>query len=181
MVLLLILLALVTATAFAVLAMQRRRSSPPVVVTLELRTQLLTSVPDDFAISTSPEHAWAAVMDTTYSNASVSLISLSDGSASLYFSTGGGVIGGQARPTVNAAAKAFVSQATTYLQNFTATSTFPLPPFGYTRFYARTPEGVFSTEAPEAELGAGKHPLSQLFFAAQEVITQLRLVSEAAR
>jgi hypothetical protein len=45
------------------------------------------------------------------------------------------------------------------------------------RFYLRTRDGLFYVEAAEADLKAGTHPLSELFGAGQEVITQFRSIS----
>jgi hypothetical protein len=58
------------------------------------------------------------------------------------------------------------------------TETYPLPDRGRTIFYVRTEAGVLTGGATEAELGQRRHPLSELFFAGQDVITQCRLVSE---
>ena len=43
-----------------------------------------------------------------------------------------------------------------------------------------TPTGNSSATAPDQELGAGEHELSELFYAAQDVITELRLVEESS-
>lgn len=177
------IIAVISAASVAILAVaflraRWRRALPGRAVTQELRLQLLTASPSEFGISVESGNAWAVVMDTTYPNGSASLISASDGSASLYFSSGGGVIGGQTHPEVNAAAKRFVREATAHIPSLGPATTFPLPKLQWTRFYIRTPEGVLTAEAAEAELGSGKHSLSQLFFAGQAVITQLRLVTE---
>jgi hypothetical protein len=44
-----------------------------------------------------------------------------------------------------------------------------------TQFVAVTPEGLRGAVAPEEELGEGRHELSPLFYAGQDVITQIRL------
>jgi hypothetical protein len=51
----------------------------------------------------------------------------------------------------------------------------PLPTEGLTQFVAVTPEGIRGVVAPEGELGEGRHDLSPLFYAGQDVITQIRL------
>jgi len=62
--------------------------------------------------------------------------------------------------------------------SMSAVTTFPLPRAGRTVFYVLTDSGVFTTEAEERALGEERHALSPLFYAGQEVITQLRLVSD---
>jgi len=62
--------------------------------------------------------------------------------------------------------------------DMTATRTFPLPRVGRTVFYMLTDSGVLTAEADENDLGEQRHALSPLFYAGQDVITQLLLVSD---
>jgi len=117
-------------------------------------------------------------METGFPEGTATLVSMSDGSASLYCSGGGGVIGGIGHETVRRAATAFVGLAGHHQSNMTATKTFPLPRAGRTIFYVLTDSGVFSAEADENDLGEQRHALSPLFYAGQDVITQLRLTSD---
>jgi hypothetical protein len=50
-----------------------------------------------------------------------------------------------------------------------------LPAESQTQFVAVTQGGLRSAVAPEDDLGEGEHPLSPLFYAGQDVITQIRL------
>ena len=59
-----------------------------------------------------------------------------------------------------------------------ATTTYPLPKGGETTFYVLTDAGVFTATAPEQVLGQNRHALFPLFYAAQQVITQYRLIDE---
>jgi hypothetical protein len=120
-------------------------------------------------------------MDIAYPEAAASLVSLADDSASVYFSTGGGVIGGQAHDAVANAAKAFVQAAHRDLAKLKAPPDELLPKPGYVRFFVLTDEGKRFAEAEEQILGEGKHELSPLFYAGQEVITQLRLISQKSQ
>lgn len=49
---------------------------------------------------------FGVIMDTTFASGTVTLVALADGTASLYASTGGGVIGGGAHERVAVAAPA---------------------------------------------------------------------------
>lgn len=169
---------LVLACILAIALFARSRRVTQAAPAVELRQMALTTPASDFGIEPLPGEAWCVVMDTTYPNASVSLLSLSDGGASLYFSTGGGVIGGQTHANVAAAAKAFVTEATRFRSKLGPSTDLALPFSGRTRFYVRTDTGTFVTEVSESELAGGNHALSPLFFAGQEVVTQLRVVSE---
>jgi hypothetical protein len=55
---------------------------------------------------------------------------------------------------------------------------FPIPEPAHTIFYVLTDSGILTGGALENDLGFGRHPLSPLFHAGHEVITQLRLVSD---
>ncbi len=119
-------------------------------------------------------------METGYDGATVSLLALADGTTSLYFSNGGGVIGGQAHEAVRSATAAFLSKANHSLKQLKVCSSFPVPEPSHTVFYVLTDSGILSDNALEDDLGNDRHPLSPLFQAGHEVITQLRLLSESA-
>lgn len=121
---------------------------------------------------------WGVLMETGYPEAAVTLVALGDGTASLYFSSGGGVIGGGPHPSIDAAARRLVGLAGSHLSKMSRTSEFPLPASGEVTFYVLTTNGVLQADAREETLGAGDHPLSELFFAGHHVITGLREVTE---
>lgn len=120
----------------------------------------------------------AVVMETGYPEAVVTLVAVMDGSASLYFSNGGGIIGAGENAEPKAAARKVVTKAAEFRSACTHTKEFPLPRKSFTRFYIITPEGVLTSEAKEDDLGNGRHRMSQLFHTAQELITQIRLTEE---
>jgi hypothetical protein len=164
----------VSIVVLTVRAQDRPRSSPE-EVTRGLRNQALTMSPKDLGLQGVAHEPYVVIMDIGYPNATASVMAAATGDASIYLSSGGGVIGGVGHETVRKAAKAFVEESAKYLNTFHAVSDFPYPGAGNVRFYVRTPEGVsVSQEIAESELGNGKHPLSKLFFAGQDVITQLR-------
>lgn len=158
----------------------RARTSPrnDAPVMMELRDQLLRSSPAELGVTPRANEPYVAVMDIAYPSAVVSVVTASTGDASIYFSTGGGVIGGIGHETVRTAAIAFV-EATGREAKLLANSTEQgHPPAGHVRFLSRAADGLRSATAPEEELTSGTHPLSPLYLRGQEVITQLRLVTE---
>ena len=123
---------------------------------------------------------WGLLMETGYPDATATLVALGDGTTSLYLSSGGGVIGGQAHEPVRQANAAFRMNAKRLRPNFRPTTAFPLPNEGRTVFYALTDGGVLTAGAPTVDLGEGRHPLAPLFHAGHDVLTQLRLISGGA-
>jgi hypothetical protein len=106
------------------------------------------------------------------------IVSVRDGTASLYASTGGGVLGGH---SAREEAKRFVAEAEKHLAGMKPAKSFPYPEVGRVKFYVLTREGVYSAEADEKELVRGRHALSPLFLAGNDVLTGLRTASERAK
>lgn len=146
----------------------------------DLRKQALTGTRTVFGLDapTSPTAPWGVVMETGVPEGSYTLVAVSDGNASIYLSSGGGSIGGGGHETIRRAAQAMVTLAARFQPQATATREFPLPRNGQTIFYLLTDSGVFTTNAPEQDLGEERHPWSPLFHAGHEVIGQYRLIEE---
>jgi ankyrin repeat protein len=145
----------------------------------ELRHNVLTLEPSRLGLSPSDTNRiWGMVMETGYSDAVVTLVTIADGAVSLYFSNGGGIIGVGEHDGPRKAGKSFLSAASKYIQYAKPTLQFPLPREGNTRFYFLTYDGIFTAENREDDLGNERLPLSPLFLEAHEVITQARIVDE---
>jgi hypothetical protein len=121
---------------------------------------------------------WAILMETGYPNGVGTLLSVADGTASLYFSRGGGIFGGQLNDAIRLASLAFISLSGKCCEHLTLTNSFPLPELGQTVFYFRTDAGVLTCKCLEMDLSKGQHVLSPLFHQGHAVITQMRLLSE---
>lgn len=157
---------------------KRDRERPPAAeVYTGLRRQVLDLTPeqlDDEAFAEAP--ILALLMETGYPEAVATLVSVVDGATSLYFSNGGGVIGAGEHPAVADAGRAWLETGRGFLPQLSPI-TDPQPPGeGLTQFVAVTREGLRGVVAPEEQLGEGGHSLSPLFYAGQDVITQIRLV-----
>jgi len=142
-----------------------------------LRKQILELKPEQLGASTT-EAVLAVIMETGYPGAVATLVAVMDGSASLYISNGGGIIGAGESPEPNAAARRVVAKAADFRAACTLTKEFPLPQNAHTRFYIITPRGILTSEGKEDDLGNGQHRMSSLFHAAHELITQMRLAEE---
>jgi hypothetical protein len=147
-------------------------------VFIHLRKQVFETSPASIGIVIEPDSTepWGILMEMGYPKGVATLASFATGDASLYFSTGGGVIGGFAHESVNSAAKHFVSAARRYADRMETTTSHPLPGPGRVRFYVLMPQGVLTAEANEKDLGKHRDDLSPLFYAGHDVITKLRTV-----
>jgi hypothetical protein len=145
----------------------------------DLRSQVLSADPATFGFTQS-EHGplWGAVMDMGFPNGTATLVSLADGTTSLYTSTGGGIIGGAAHESVVLATREFRAVMVDHLGAFDTPATDRVPNAGTVRFFALGFDGLRSADAPEPDLQARDHPLWPIYYAAHQVITELRVATE---
>ena len=140
----------------------------------DLRRQVLELPSEQSGVSDEP--ILALLMETAYPEAVATLVAAVDGSTSLYFSNGGGIIGAGEHGVVAQTNRRWLDTGAEFLSELEPV-TDPAPPSeGMTQFVAVTPEGLRAKTAPEEQLGENQHPLSPLFHAGHEVITQIRLV-----
>jgi hypothetical protein len=145
-----------------------------------LRGQLLAADPAELGLAPSARlpRVWAALMELGMDRGTASLITVADGTTSLYLSTGGGIIGGGEHQAVARAAAAFLDAVEAHLELLQPVDALPLPPAGAVRFSVLTYVSPRSAEAKESELASGHHVLTPLFVAGHEIITQLRLIEQ---
>jgi hypothetical protein len=122
-------------------------------------------------------HVWGAALEFRLGEAVVFLAAVAEGSVSVYFSNGGGMIGGGQHAAVRAAGQRFLETIETSLAQFAPRESFEPVRQERAGFIVQTYQGKLGAEVPEAELRAGTHPLSGCYGAAHDVITQLRLAS----
>lgn len=145
----------------------------------ELRQRVLTIEPGSIGLdSSSPDRVCAVLMETGSAEAVVTLVAIADGTVSLYFSNGEVIIGVGQHEGPREAGRSLLSAAQTFLGQARQTDEFPLPEAGHTRFYFMTVGGTYTADALEDDLGGNKHPLSPLFYEAQGVEAQVRLMVE---
>jgi len=139
-----------------------------------LRERALRGSASEFGVTPRGE-IWGVLMELGFENGAATLVSISDGTSSLYYSTGGGVIGAGSHPDVKAASQRLCDLAAEPARAAAPADDFPLPADHRVRFYFLTTSGVRTAETGDAELGAGRHPLSGVFVAGHDVITAIRL------
>lgn len=147
---------------------------------LLLRDMVFSTRPDAIGLvrPAQPEDVWGVVMESGNPEAVSTLVAFADGSVSLYFSNGGGLIGMGSHEGPQRSAHALLAMAPGFRKDFQPANRFPLPQKSRVSFYLFTYAGMLSAEAGEEALANGNHPLSPLFHKAHEVINAVRLVGE---
>ena len=148
----------------------------PAEVYAGLRRQVIDLKADQLGGEFAQVPILALLMETGYEKAVATLVAVADGTTSLYFSTGGGIIGAGVHESVAMASRRWLEEGVTFLGQLEPVADPPLPAVGQTQFVAVTNDGVRAAVALEEDLGRNRHVLSPLFYAAQEVITQVRLI-----
>ncbi|MGH7522027.1 MAG: hypothetical protein ACREMI_12205 [Gemmatimonadales bacterium] len=144
-----------------------------------LRAEALSRTASDIGVTANPEHpnVFGILMETGYPEAVATLAVFAEGSTSMYFSSGGGIIGAGEHESVRETHAPFFAEAEAQLGAFTPATSTPLPSPGRVRFYVRTFKGTLTAEAGEEDLGEMRHSLSELFHAGHAVIAAVREVS----
>ncbi len=144
-----------------------------------MRQQVLTVDPKAIGLApNSPNRVWGVLMETGYPEAVATLVTIADGTVSLYFSNGGGIIGVGQHEGPRKASESFLAFAPQFLSRAKRTTDYPLPREGFTRFYFMTYDGVLTIEEKEDDLGNNRSPLSPLFHKAHDVISEARVIDE---
>jgi len=149
----------------------------------DLRGRVLDLEPSEAGLAPSDDcpNVWGVVMDLGYPEGWATVVGLSDGTTSLYTSSGGGVIGGGEHPTVAEATMRWLLIAEETVGALEPATEFPLPEPNHVAVTVLTYGGAHCGTAAEQALAAGDDPLSPLFYAGHDVVTELRRADEAAR
>lgn len=113
------------------------------------------------------------IMETGYPNAIFTLVALSDGTASLYFSTGGGLMNAQSQEGPAKAALALAHAARRYVGGMPAAANTSPPERGEVKLYVLTNAGPRGVGGPEAEFAEDRRPQSPLFKAAHALLAEI--------
>ena len=146
----------------------------------EMREMAFSITPEKINFETPDDKTvFAVFMETGYSKNAMSLRCIGDGTISILFTNGGGMIGIGEHESAKAEGLKLLQMASDYITKFKTTDTFRLPVNGETIFYFRTLSGTYFLEEKEKVLGNNKSEFSPLFYQAQNVITQARLIQES--
>jgi len=158
-------------------ATDRPGGKNPAEIFRKLRDQVLALSPKDVIGAPLPSGVFGAMMEFNAGQTWVSLVAILDGTPSLYFGTGGGIIGAGKSEIVRKANHLFLEVAGQFVNRFPKTQSYPTPQPDKARFYILTSDGVrASNEVDESDLQQRGNDLFSLYVAAQNVITHIRLV-----
>lgn len=145
-----------------------------------LRREALATTADKLNLGReyAADEPYGLLMEMEISGSVVTLVCFATGDASVYYRTGGGMVGGIAHEKVRKAAADFVLQAREALPRMIQAGGHPLPGPGKVRFYALTPKGVYTTETDRETLADPESPLAHLYYSGQDVVARMRLVQE---
>ena len=143
----------------------------------DLRDMALSATPTQLQLSLPSDQikVFGVVMDWDLGEGVATFISFETGDASMYLSSGGGMIGGSGHENVVNGAKAFVTKAQAYLDRTTKIETTPLPDKDCVRFYFLTNKGKFTAQEQLQNFDNNTSMWLPLFLEGNKVITELRL------
>jgi hypothetical protein len=144
-----------------------------------MREHVLAATAAEFGLSPLSRGVWGVLMELGSPEGWATVVALSDGSASLYTSAGGGVIGGRSHERVAEAARDFCAAANELAGGLQVATTFPPPTSGRIVFHVLTVDGVRSIDEAESRLRSGSSRLTPLYHGGHDVITELRSVAPA--
>ena len=144
----------------------------------DLRNMFLTTSAEQIGIQRSKEYprVWGVAVDWPIGEHIATIVSLADGSASVYSTGTFGIIGGIGHDTVRAAARKVIKEAERRFDDSTPTQDFSYPTPDRVRFFFTTFNGVRVIDTDWALLSEGRSKYFELFDAAQDVLTQFRMV-----
>lgn len=144
-----------------------------------LRNIAFTATPEQLGLTLPAGRTivYGVIMDWGMGSATATTVSYQTGDASLYLSSGGGVIGGGQHPTVNSAAKQFVSLAQTFLDKTIKTETTALPATDQVKFYFLTNKGIHVGEEQLKNFENRSSEWLKLFEEGNKVIAELRITT----
>lgn len=148
----------------------------------ELREMAISTPPSklDFTSDADYPTVYGVVVDWPLGDQVVTVLAMRDGTASLYTTSTFGIIGGGGHATVREAASRLVRSAEHYVKAAQPVDSHPCPPEGTAYYYLLTYSGVRRLSGDLAAIEQGADPTADLFFAAQDEITELRNISDSA-
>ncbi len=141
-----------------------------------LRSMAVAVEPGSIGVTPSHElpHVFGVVMDMGMDQGTATLVVFADGAVSMYYSSGGGLIGAGEHENVKNVAHRLLSIANSDLASFSAGVPDVLPTKGFNQLTLLTFDGPARATASSTDFGYDRVPGGHVFRAAHDVISQLR-------
>jgi hypothetical protein len=151
----------------------------PAAIYADLRSQALAWTAQQAGMADSGDIVYAVLLDMGFgSGTTATIVAVGEGTASMYTSTGGGVIGAGEHPSVAAASKALVAEAERSRSLLSRDwQDGPLSD-GQVRLIALTPSGPLGVSGSADAWIADGSPMQPVFGAANDLIYQIRTASD---
>lgn len=152
----------------------------PARASATLRSMVLHMKPDSIGLRPSPlmTNVWGVLMELWIDQTVVTIVSLGDGTTSMYFSSGGAILGSGTHLNPATATRELIQRAEKFHNFIPATINCAMPKRGNVRFHLLTFRGFRSIEVAESEVEKKEHPLFPMYVDGQHVITEIRLYAE---
>jgi hypothetical protein len=145
-----------------------------------LRLMILNTLPQK--MNMSPDNiypnVYGVITDWNIGDTIASIVSIKDGTASLYTTSTFGIIGGQSHDNVKSAALEYVRIANQFYTKANIVKEFPYPKKNEVFYYLLTYNGVIKIIGNMKDLEKGKDKTLPLFNAAQNVLSELHNIME---
>ena len=147
---------------------------------LEIRSMALNFPASQVDIEKNANNpiVYGVVMDWNVGPGVATFVGYSSGDASMYTSSGGGIIGGYAHESVAKAAKALVQKAAEFMPKAEKSEDTTTPTANKVKFFLLTTEGRFVAEEELEDFDNGTSELLELFVEANKLIGELRALDE---
>lgn len=122
---------------------------------------------------------YGVIMDWDLGEGIATVVAFQSGDASVYLSSGGGVIGGSGHDNVKTAAIRFVNEAQNYLGNTKPTVTTPLPGKDMVNFYFLTNKGKYVGQEAMANFENSTSKWLELFNEANNLMSEIRMTTDS--
>jgi hypothetical protein len=147
---------------------------------LGLRSMAFSATPQQLGLEIPDDktQVYGIILDWDLGDAIATIVGFETGDASMYLSSGGGVIGGGQHDNVRNVVKPYIKIGQDYLEKAAKSDTTSLPDKNCIKFHFLTNKGIYCAQEQMTNIENETSDWLKLFEEANKVLTELRLISE---